>query len=217
MSLRRALALSLLSTCAAACATTAAERPAVEVDVARYIPLGVGASWTYAVRYPGQDGEMTVRLTEEKDGYWLDDRGGAWRLTRDGLRDRMRYLVKRPAVEGTSWRTVVGPSAVEHAQITHAGAPCEVRAGSFPRCLVVHSWIKQDDKLTLHIEWTFVEDVGLARLDTYADIRGKGQVPQVRQDLIRWTLPGGQGGAAPAAPPPSAVDAEGAPAAWSSP
>jgi len=174
----------------AGCATTKQERPKPPVELGDYVPLSIGSSWTYDMKYPGQDGEMTVALVGEKDGYMVDDKNGAYRITTEGLRDRDRYLVRYPLVVGTQWKTVVGPSAVEHTQITAVGAPCDALAGRFDDCLVVHSWIRRDEQMTLHIEWTWARGVGLVKLETDADIAGKGRVPQVRQSLKRHAING---------------------------
>lgn len=209
------LAVALLG---AACAgsTSVAGRPPAELS--EYAPIAVGSSWTYDTAYPGQTGEMTVTITGEKDGYFVDDKNGAFRLTGDGLRDRQRFLVRYPLVVGTQWKTVVGPSAVEHAQITSVGAPCASVMGQFDDCLVVHAWIRQSDQMTLHIEWTWAKGVGLVKLETEADLAGKGRVPQVKQSLRRYAVAGQppRGDAAPAAGTPAAPApaSDEAPGSW---
>jgi hypothetical protein len=209
----RALVLLLLVSAGCAGSTSVAGRAPAELS--EYAPLAVGSTWTYDMAYPGQTGEMTVKLTGEQDGYIVDDKNGAFRLTGDGLRDRQRFLVRYPLVVGTQWKTVVGPSAVEHTQITSVGQPCAAVAGQFDDCLVVHSWIRQSEQMTLHIEWTWAKGVGLVKLETEADLAGKGRVPQVRQSLRRYTLVGEPPRGAASAPAPAAVPAEdGAPATW---
>lgn len=197
---------ALLFTCLfAACASTPAAKTAPSAELGEYVPLKIGAEWTYDMKYPGQSGEMTVRLTGSKDGFVVDDKNGAYRLTSEGLRDRDRYLVRYPLEVGTQWKTVVGPSAVEHSQITSVGKPCDALAGRFDDCLVVHSWIRRDEQMTLHIEWTWAKGIGLVKLETEADISGKGRVPQVKQSLKRHALDGAP--ATPAAAPAPATPA----------
>ncbi|MCC7386672.1 MAG: hypothetical protein IT384_32845 [Deltaproteobacteria bacterium] len=177
-----------------------------------YAPLAVGSSWTYEVAYP-LPGEQTVKLVAEKDGFILDDQSGAFRLTPNGLRDRDRFLLRNPIAVGTHWKTVVGPSAVEHAEITSVGEACTATAGKFDDCVVVHAWIRRDAQLTLHIEWTWARGVGLVRVETAAEIKGRGRVPQTKQSLKRF-VPGGS--ASPAAPQPGGQQSEesGAPDRW---
>jgi hypothetical protein len=157
---------------------------------ADYVPLKPGASWTYDVAYPGQNGEMTVTLVGEKDGFVIDDKNGAFRLTQDGLRDRDRYLIKHPLVAGTKWSSVVGPSAVEHAEIVSVGSPCETVGGAFADCLVVLSQIRRDASMSLRIRWTWAKGVGLAKFETEAEVQGKGVIPQVKQSLKHYALEG---------------------------
>ncbi|MFO0724659.1 MAG: hypothetical protein U1E65_12830 [Myxococcota bacterium] len=187
MRLSYLLALPAIVSCAA---SGAEGHPGKSVDLARYVPLAVGSSYTYDVHYPGQDGEMTVNYLKIEDGYLVDDRKGALRLTPEGLRDHDRFLIKTPVEVGSAWKTVVGPSAIEHAQVIAVGDPCEAIAGKFPDCLVVHSWIKGPE-MTLHMEWSWAKDVGLVRFETTADLGPKGKVPQIKQSLKRYTV-GGQ-------------------------
>lgn len=212
------LSLLVLTAAASGCAgtTTAAPRPPAELS--EYAAVAVGSSWTYDTSYPGQTGEMTVKITGEQDGYFVDDKNGAFKLTSEGLRDRQRFLVRYPLVVGTQWKTVVGPSAVEHAQITAVGAPCATAAGQFDDCLVVHSWIRQSDQMTLHIEWTWAKGVGLVKLETEADLAGKGRVPQVKQSLRRYALAGqaerGEAAAPAATPAGTPPTEDGSPGSW---
>jgi hypothetical protein len=189
-SLTPALALVLV----AACATT---RPTTEVELgvpaSEYAPLGVGSSWTYSVSYPGQSGEMTVTLTGEKDGYFVDDRDGSFRHTPEGLRDRQRYLIRHPLTAGATWKTIVSASAVEKNTIVSVGERCEAAAGAFPDCLVVESSVRRDEQVTLIIRWTWARGLGLVKLETEAEIAGRGRVPQVKQTLLRYALKGAAG------------------------
>jgi hypothetical protein len=173
------------------------------------MPLAIGASWTYAMHYPGQDGELTITIVNEKDGYFVDDHKGAFRHTRDGLRDEHRYLIRHPLQAGNAWKTVVSPSAIEHAKILSVGQPCESQAGKFDDCVVVESSLRGDPKHTLYIQWTWAKSVGLVKLETEMDETGKGRTPMVKQSLIRYAL-GGQG--SPKVKTSSAADAP--PGGW---
>lgn len=186
-------ARAMAGACAAAllaCATAPAKPSAPEATARDYAPLPVGASWTYQVSYPGQAGEMTVKLTGENDGFVLDDKNGAFKHTQEGLRDRERYLIRHPLQPGNKWTTVVGPSAVEHLQIDSVGAPCEAIAGRFEDCIEVSGSIRRDKNMTLLIHWTWARGVGLVKLETIAEIAGKGRVPQVKQSLKDYSVAG---------------------------
>jgi hypothetical protein len=182
----------LAAVLASACATakTVATTP-TEPSSRDYYPLKVGATWTYAVIYPGQKGEMTVKITGEKDGYFVDNRQAGLRHTTEGLRDQDRYLIRNPLKPGNAWKAVVSASAVEHYKILSVGEKCDCPAGQFDDCLVVETSIRKDAKVTLVNQWTFAKDVGLVKLEMAAQIDGK-QVPQVRQELVKFALGGSE-------------------------
>lgn len=187
-----ALIGAVLGGCAAS-APTPAGAPASDPGlVAEYTQLIPGSSRTYAVRFPGQEGELTVTLTGREDGWLVDDRGGRFRLTGEGLRDPQRYLIRTPLEAGTTWTAVVSASAVEHYRTSSVGSPCEVRAGAFPDCLIVESTLRRDDRMQLKIAWTWIRGVGLGRVETVARIDGR-EVPQTRQDLVHYDLDGSGG------------------------
>lgn len=197
---------------AAACAS--APEPAPEIpDIAAYAPLGVGYAWTYAVRFPGQTGERTVRIVErDAEGYFVDDAGGALRHTSTGLRDRKRYLVKAPLEVGQSWKSVVSASAVERFEILSVGEPCDTKAGRFSDCVRVASSLRRSDEVTLVAEFTWARDIGLVKIETIAEVAGKGRIPQTEQSLLRYELDGVSGGAETGA---VATEEEDAPPEWS--
>lgn len=172
----------------AGCASTQSGMDASRPTSADYAPLPLGGSWTYQVEYPGQKGEMTIELTGEDQGYVVDNKNGAFRHTPEGLRDRQRYLIKHPLVAGTKWKSVVGPSAVEHLELTSVGEPCESLAGKFEDCVVVSGRIRRDKTMELRIEWTWAKGVGLVKLQTEADVAGKAAMPQVTQSLKSYSL-----------------------------
>ncbi len=190
MSEHRLFFASLALIVAGGCASSSNGKWADTVSAADYAPLHVGASWTYEVQYPGQTGEMTVELVGQKDGYVFDNKNGAMRHTPQGLRDRDRYLIRHPLKVGHKWESVVGPSAVEHLEITKVGESCDSAAGRFDDCVEVTGWIRRDKNMTLHIRWTWAKAVGLVGLVTEAELVGKGRVPQVKQSLKKYSREG---------------------------
>lgn len=170
------------------CATTSTNEQKNQRLSSDYAPMAVGAWWNYEVSYPGQKGEMKVELLSQEDGYFIDNRRGAFQHTPSGLRDRERYLIKNPIEPGTSWKSVVGPSAVEHLQIDEVGTPCESLAGRFEDCLVVSARLRRDKNMQLHIKWIWARGVGLVRLETEAELPGKKRVKQVTQSLKDYSL-----------------------------
>ncbi len=202
-----AIALVWLSVWGGACAgQKAAVSPSPAFETKAYAPLAVGASWTYAMQFPGQRGEMTVRVVEKKDGFFVDDRNGAFKHTASGLRDRSRFLIRTPLVAGRTWKSIVSPSAVEHYKIASVGGPCDSQAGTFGDCLVVESSLRRDKNVTLRIRWTWARGIGLVKIETEADIQGRGVIPQTRQSLLRYSLDGGTKRARAGAPSAPVTD-----------
>lgn len=204
-------ALLVLAGCAGSSRPAARDR-----SVEEYAPLAVGARWSYAAKYPGQEGELVVSMVGRDGEYYLDDRDGAFVHTPDGLRDKERFLIRYPLVPGNKWKAVVGPSAVEHMEIVSVGEPCQAEAGSFPDCLVVAGQIRRDERMSLKIRWTWARGVGLAKLETIAEIKGQGELPQVTQSLKHYDLGGGGQPGASSDPTPAPVEDEGAPETWES-
>lgn len=201
--MRAAVCLLLLG----ACATTPSEGPRGP-EVADYVPLMVGSSWTYAVRFPGQTGERSVRITEvDEKGYHLDDAGGAFLVTTAGLRDRRRYLIRTPLEAGRKWTAVVSASAVEHYEIVSVGAGCASKAGRFSDCIVVEAKLRRDPQVTLRNRFTWAKGVGLVKIATAVLHVTRGEIPQTEQNLLRYHL-GSDSGPLPVAGPSSAPGVE---------
>ncbi|MCB9645515.1 MAG: hypothetical protein H6730_02800 [Deltaproteobacteria bacterium] len=170
-----------------ACATTPGAGPEGPATAADYAPLKVGASWTYAVKFPGQAGERTITILEEKDGYFVDSAGGALRHTPEGLRDQVRFLLRNPLTVGATWKAVVSASAVEHYTLEGVGEPCTAQAGAFTDCLVVAGSIRQDAQHTLHSKFYWARGVGLVKITTALEYQGKIE-PQTEQSLMHYNL-----------------------------
>lgn len=187
------------------CATAPASNVGPQQTASEYAPYQIGSSWTYAVNLLGEKQERTVEILEQKDGYFVDSEQGQFRHTKDGLRDPQRYLIRHPIEEGNAWKAIVSASAVEHYRILSVGDACASQAGSFKDCLVIESRLRRDDKVTLHIRWTWARDVGLVKIETAADIAGKGRVPQTEQSLVHYGLAGS---------PPDKAKEEAAPDTW---
>lgn len=185
------LTLSLLLAFAAACASTPPQGSVVTGPTAAdYAPLSVGAKWTYKMNFQGQKGEQVVEILERtEDGYFRDSQQGELRHTDEGLRDRARYLIRNPIAPGSTWKAIVSASAVERYRVDSVGERCEADAGSFDDCLVVTSQIRRDDDVTLHARFTWAKDVGLVKMETEAEIKGK-RVTQTKRSLLRYAVDG---------------------------
>lgn len=189
----RILGLLLVLALSLGCAATPAapERPPIP-EVHHYAPLAVGASWTYAMNFQGQRGERTVRIASKNDeGFFVDDQGAELKHTREGLRDRQRYLIRGPLEVGATWKSIVSASAVEHYRVASVGEGCDSLAGRFEDCLVIEGHIRRDAQVTLHSRFVWARNVGLLKIETEVELAGKGRVPQTSQSLLRYALSGG--------------------------
>ncbi|MBX2813703.1 MAG: hypothetical protein KTR25_17940 [Myxococcales bacterium] len=173
------------------CVTSGQVVPQSVAQVAPYMPLARGHQWTYAVRFPGQTGRRTVRiLYQDRDGFFVDDSGGAFKFTEGGLRDRHRYLIRAPLSVGRYWNAMISPQVVETYELVSVGEPCECLVGRFEDCLQVVSRIRKDDRVTLQGQFTWARGVGLVKITTSAILDGQGEVPQTEQNLIGYRING---------------------------
>lgn len=194
--MKRLAASTVLSVWACATAGSGSAPPGADRPkgpaISDYVRLDVGSRRTYRMRFLGQEGERTVQVVGTDDGWVVDDQGGAFRITEDGLRDRERYLIRTPLEPGTTWRSVLGASAVERYRIASVGAPCQVAAGRFSDCLVVEGRLRRDPRMTLRLEWTWIRGVGLGRIESWAVVDGETR-PATTQELVAYDLSAADG------------------------
>ena len=171
-----------------ACATTPAAPPPAPL-VSEYAPLKVGASWTYKMRFPGQNGERTITIIDKKNGYFLDSAGGQFQHTAQGLKDPARFILRAPLRPGVVWKAIVSASAVEQYETVSVGEPCQALAGTFSDCVIVKASLRQDAQHTLHIRFAWAKGIGLVKVTTELETAGK-RIPQTEQSLLRYNLSG---------------------------
>lgn len=171
---------------AAASAASSASSDEPALRVADLYPLAVGNTWTYDSISGGVAAKVTIRILNESGGYFVDSAGGALRVDAFGLRDPKRYLLREPLVAGTRWTSVQSLQSTEQYQITEAGRPCTVPAGTFARCVRVSATNKSDAQRTLISTWTYAEGVGLVELQTAMQVAGKPPQVQVEARLEKF-------------------------------
>jgi len=174
----------------AGCARTP-KAPPLESTAGAYYPLAVGNRWTYQARMLGEQSSRTVEITGVQNGFYTDSQGG--QLTEDayGIRDQKRYLLRNPVEQGAAWTNIVSVSSTERYAITKADFPCESPAGRFPRCVRVQGRNRVNDKTTLVNEFTFAQNVGLVRIEVYAEVE-KRKIPQTLMELTSYQVAGGR-------------------------
>ncbi len=155
-----------------------------------FYPLAVGNSWTFSVNTLGQTSETTVTLVAKDGEFFKDSTGQRLMLDGSGLRDERRYLLQRPLVKGTHWKSVVSVSSVESYEIVDTDQKVTTPAGSFDGCIVVRSTNPQNKDVSLINETTFAPGVGIVRIETQAVVKGTAR-KQVSLELTRFKVANG--------------------------
>ena len=175
---------------ASACAKNVEARKAPAFTAAEFYPLAIGNSWTYESNFLGQKKELTVAITGQADGFFIDTAGG--KLTADayGVRDQLRYLLRDPVEANRTWTNVVSVSSIENYEIVAANQACDAPAGKWDNCVVVESRNRVEEGTTLVNEMTFAPGVGIVRLSTVLESNGK-HIPQSTLALVKFKPPAG--------------------------
>ncbi len=171
-----------------ACASThkpaakAAPPTSYREQIALFYPLATGQKWNFKGTMIGIVTERTVQITGEKDGFFLDNSGGAFKIDDYGLLDKSgRYLLRGPLTKGTSWMSVPNVSTVERYEIISEGKEISTPAGTFRGAIEVKSSSKLNNGDILININTFAPKVGLVRIQTFVETKS-ARLPQV--DLI---------------------------------
>jgi hypothetical protein len=178
--------LLVLGLCA--CKSAPAARPAAATtgagEAAKFYPLAVGNSWTYAVS--GVEKRETIVIVGRDGPWFLDDHRGRLRYESDGLRDADRYLLRTPLAAGAKWSAVEN-LVVQRFEVVSLDASLVTQAGTFTRCAVVRNE-QPLAKGKFVTEWTWAPGVGLAQIVTSTiDAQGKQQ-EQTKLQLVAYHL-----------------------------
>ena len=156
-------------------------------QLSEYLPLSVGNSWTYDRVFLGEEGEQTVQIVREEDGFYVDDRGNALAVDAHGIRDPKRYLLRYPLESGREWTTIVSVSSMERYKILDVGFRCEVPAGTFTDCVRVEGRSRIDAEQWMVNQITFAPGVGMVRFEFFLDTANK-RIPQGQMVLKRFEV-----------------------------
>ncbi len=186
----RLLGTTLLVLLLGACAHTPPKHPPrageAQRGLARYFPLAKGNAWTYRGKLVGEPVERTITIVGQDGPWWVDSEGERYQIDPQGIRGPSRYLLKVPLVEGTRWSAIVSMRGTERYRIEATGLTVDTPAGHFESCVAVHSEIQQDPRTRLVKRDVFCPDVGLVRIETWAEVAGKGRVPAADLRLLRF-------------------------------
>jgi hypothetical protein len=170
------LAVLVLSLGCAKAATTVDPSRSSRYRAADYYPLAVGNQWTYTTA-EGPAIEKTTTITGVRDGYYIDDALGMFRVDAGGLRDDKRYMLAEPIERGRTWSSVVSVASTERYEITDVGFTTTTPAGVFRDCVAVRGTNRLDANRELRIEWVYAPGVGIVRFATTMRI-GEREIPQ---------------------------------------
>lgn len=172
---------SLASLAALGCATPgAAGRPGAAAalggaaDPRAYLPLAVGAEWTYEAKGGGKTSRDTIRIVGRDGAWFLDDHRGRIRYEADGVRDRDRYLLRAPLVPGRGW-TAVENLVVQRFEVAAVDARLTVPAGTYEKVLVIRNDQALPNGVRYVTEWSYAPGVGLVSLRTSTLSGGRTQ------------------------------------------
>ena len=177
--------LLILCACQSAPAPKSSAAPASgSADAARYSPLAVGNSWTYAIA--GVDKRETIAIVGQDGPWFIDDHRGRLRYESDGVRDADRYLLRTPLAAGAKWSAVEN-LVVQRFEVMSLDSSLVTQAGTFTHCAVVRNE-QPLAKGKFITEWTWAPGVGLAQIVTSTlDEQGKQQ-QQTRLQLVAYHL-----------------------------
>ena len=155
------------------------------VSAGDYYPLVVGTLWTYEASMLGEKQGISVEILKKEGDFAVDSTGAQLMVDTYGVRDQKRYLLRNPIEVGTRWTNVVSVSSVESYEITSVDDACETPAGAFKNCVMVKSSNRVKEGETLINDMTFAPHVGIVRIATALDSRGK-LIPQSQLQLTRF-------------------------------
>jgi hypothetical protein len=184
---RLSFAAVLCALALAACAKGATTAAPARLRAADYQPLAVGNQWTYAGTMMGQPVERTITIVGTKDGFFVDDANGMFRVEPDGLRDDKRYLLMEPIEKSKTWSAVVSVGSTERYEVVDVGFTASTPAGAFRDCVRVRGTNRIDRVKSLSTEWTFAPGVGIVRIVVTAQVDGKS-IPQGTLELTARKL-----------------------------
>lgn len=183
-----AFTAALLTACAHAPEQTTASEPSLQLRASDFYPLAVGNRWIYEEGGGGRLRQRTIEIREEREGYFVDDAGGALRHDEHGLRDPDRYLLRSPVEKGVKWHAVLSLDVTEYYEVIEAGRSCSVPAGTFARCVRVRGSQRIDERRVLATEWTYAEGVGLVSIRTVVEAGDVAPVVQFAAQLLSFEL-----------------------------
>jgi hypothetical protein len=159
------------------------------IEAKAFYPLSVGTRWSYDVSYLGEKRIINVEIAKQNaDGFSLDSSGAELMADSFGVRDQKRYLLRNPIEIGTTWTNVVSVSSIERYKILAAEQPCDCAFGHFENCVVVESRNRVGEAQELVNEMTFAPKVGIVRLRTVLESKGKS-IPQSSLNLTKFQSP----------------------------
>lgn len=153
-------------------------------------PLNLGNTWTYARRFLGETGSLTVSIVKRgEEEAFVDNTGSSFWLTPFGLRDKDRYLLQSPLEKGQRWRAQTGPDTTEYFEVLEDDATVNTPAGRFAHCLIVRSTTRLPADSRLLNVVAYAPNVGPVRNETLVENNQKRQASQVLLELTSYQIP----------------------------
>lgn len=155
-----------------------------------YMPLNLGNSWVYDRFFLGEEGVLKINIvSRDKEGFYVDNKGGRFKLTSMGLRDINRYMLLAPLEKGGRWDAQVTVNISEHFEIIADNETITVPAGSFEHCLIVRSVTMAPGRGKMVNMTTYAPNVGMIRVETLIENEQGRSSRQMLLDLKSYEFP----------------------------
>lgn len=156
------------------------------LEAGTFLPLAEGNTWHFTGTLLGQPVDRTISIVGRDGPWYVDSEGERYMVDREGLRSPVRYLLRAPIEEGSSWQVVVSVSEIERYEVTATGATVNVPGGKFTGCIRVVGQTRRDKTTVLFKEDTLCPQVGWVRIRTWVDVAGRGQAEQSNLQLASF-------------------------------
>lgn len=154
-----------------------------------YMPLAIDNGWTYKRFFLGEEGILNITIVKkDEEGFYVDNKGGKFKNTWMGLRDKNRYMLMAPMEKGHTWRAHMQANMAEHFEIVDDNATVKVPAGTFEHCLIVKSTTDYTVNARMTNTNIYAPNVGMIKMTTMLEnSRGKKQ-KQVEFSLMKYNV-----------------------------
>jgi hypothetical protein len=157
-------------------------------SAAKYMPLAIGNKWVYKVNYLGSVGEIEIVINAQDGEWFVDNKGGKFKIDRKGIRDIDRYILMFP-LQREEWVSIIDPKTNEVRKTVGVDENVTVPAGEFEGAVKVHTLVVIPDNKIIHSYHFFVSGVGIVKIETFLeDVKEGKLIRQTTTELMKYDL-----------------------------